>query len=47
MNGRGYVNIAIKASKKNKIWSRIFIYILAKNLSNVINVNMLVIHLQT
>ena len=42
-----YVYIAIKASKKNKIWSHIFIYKLAKNLLNVINVNMLVIHLQS
>ena len=46
MNVRGYANIVIKASKKNKIWSPIFILILAKNRTNVTIVNMLVIHLQ-
>ena len=46
MSVRGYVNTAIKASKKNKIWSLIFIFILVKNHINAINVTMLVIHLQ-
>jgi len=46
MSGRGYVNTAIKASKKNKIWSLIFTFILVKNHINVTNVTMLVIHLQ-
>ena len=46
MSVRGYVNTAIKASKKNKIWSLIFIFILGKSRINVITVTMLVIHLQ-
>ena len=46
MSDRGYVNTAIKASKKNKILSLIFIFILVKSHINAINVTMLVIHLQ-
>ena len=46
MSDHGYVNTAIKASKKNKIWPLIFIFILVKNHINAINVTMLVIHLQ-
>ena len=46
MSDRGFVNTAIKASKKNRILSLIFIFILVKNHINAINVTMLVIHLQ-
>ena len=46
MNVHGYVNTAIKASKKNKIWSLIFIFTLVRSHINVITVTMLVIHLQ-